>query len=170
VKFVKNRTRVSRLTRHPKSAVFTFEASTLPENIPYHWNTSDEGPQGHGHMERLALIRANLERIEVGYIQATERDITNPVVILLDLRDRGGRLLADQVTGARQSLQAIERSLQDDTIPVTQWTTSKLDACRLIRQIAPRTGDALVEAGLPGHFPVVVVSECGVRTEFVAVP
>jgi hypothetical protein len=66
--------------------------------------------------ERMTLLSFNAEKIEQIYLQGKERGRRNPTVLVLDLRDQGGALIAETFAGNEkvQELVADAAAKKDD--------------------------------------------------------
>jgi hypothetical protein len=111
-------------------------------------------------LDRLLLVRTDLEAIEVEYLKGLRKGIVEPAIILLDLRHHlGTRVFACWHMGEDHIKAMIARGNRDGTRPYVTLTYGAADVFEAIKPLCPRIGPTLDKPVPPGFFRVIAC--CG---------
>ena len=116
-----------------------------------------------GRQERVSMLKKNLERIEVAYLQGLR---TFPgeelAVAVFDPRDRVGRQYGVAAWGEEEVEKALAGlTLEEGQIPTLFASFPRSTVLGALRRHAPRTADEVESFDAADSFPVIVIASGG---------
>jgi len=112
---------------------------------------------GNENFEHLTLYQQGREQIEIAYLQAVNRDVVDPVVIVMDLREPLAMKLAED-TGQSDRVQAqIAEGERRGVVPTVFGGHPREGAKKLLAEY-PDVVTAMDELTDPGIFLTIIVA------------
>ena len=105
------------------------------------------------------MVTFNTERIETAYLTAVANGIIEPVVIVVDPRDRMGRDIAVSLSGKTDVDKTVADCEARGVRACAIVTYPKTDAIALLSPISPKALRSINTANYPTQFAVVAVGD-----------
>ncbi len=108
---------------------------------------------------RTDLLEVNRENVEFAYTQALDNDVDDPVVFVLDLRDKKAAILAEACIKGKSEIQKIiDDCARKQVIPTVIAALPHNDAVEAMDSAIRDSGEMLSSTIPRGYFRVMVLA------------